>query len=137
MPDIKTLKRQIAGGSWDEHLVDIATAIAARKEDGDAPRECWGFKFDDLDITENDITVEEAIDFERVTGIMFHAANPHRSTFQHFALLASCLVARKGMTPDEAGKAIKDRPAHELRASLYTFLDVDAPLGESSEPSKS
>lgn len=102
------IAQRIASGQLDESMAAIYDAMQARFSDG-AVGLTWSIVMPDLgiEISEDDLTIDEAMLIERMTGTTWAAIDPVRSAADCRAVLAACLSQRQNMTADEADAKLR------------------------------
>ena len=91
----------IKAGRLDGSITDLIDAITDRVREG-AVIMRWHVRLDDLDVTEDDLTIDEAYQVERESGGNWRDITPLQSAAHARALLVALFQTRRGLTLDEA-----------------------------------
>lgn len=91
----------IKAGRLDGSITSIIEAITDRVREGSVIMR-WHVHLDDLDVSEDDLTIDEAYRVERESGGNWSDINPLQSAAHARALLVALFQTRKGLPYDEA-----------------------------------
>lgn len=116
----------ILNGDLDDDITDIVAAIRERANKGEI-RMCWKVTFDDLEITEENQTINEAQSVERQTKKAWGKYHPANSAAECAAIIVAALVERQGVDAVKAFEMLKDRKASDLVKSISDYAAVDPP----------
>jgi len=124
MPETaKRVITRVLSGELDGSLVDLSSAIAQRITSGDVSVK-WRFCLDGLDITEDDLTFEEAFQWERAADQNWSMLRPLADASVCRSLLLVLLQSRKAMSPEEAEEQLKRWTLGQVVAAFSTFEEV-------------
>jgi len=126
-PTGQELAQRIAAGDADGHLTAIIEAVQARVADGAAAFQ-WEIRWGDLEVTESDLTLDEALTVEKTTGSTWQTIDPLRSATHCRAILHACIVARTGVTSAEADAVLAPATVHEIIEAISKAEVNPAPL---------
>lgn len=123
------IAQHIAAGDLDGELGTVLEAIQMRFAEGAAAM-TWSINLPDLDleIHENDLTLNEAMLIEKMIGTNWSNIEPVTSASHCRAILAVCLSQRQELTPDEANDKLKALKVVELLSAIKRTEVVPAPL---------
>lgn len=125
----------ILNGDLDEDVSTIIDAIRERTKLG-AVEMCWRVPFDDLDITEENLTVGEAKLIEVATGQPITRLPIAGSAKNIAAVIAAVLMQRQGLKSTDAFALIEGRPVKDLLGSVTEYT-VTNPPKDGGEPATS
>lgn len=119
----------IAAGDLDEGIGAIYEALQARFSEG-AVGLTWSITMPDLgiEISEDDLTIDEAMLIERMTGTTWASIDPVRSAVDCRAVLAACLSQRQGLSADEAEATLKGIKVVDFLRAVKRKAVTPAPL---------
>lgn len=120
---------EILAGRYDGHLVELVEAVQQRFNSSDA-RKFWRITFDDLEWTEETVTLGEVATVERVLGVTWHDIDPAASAGHLQALIAAHLA--EGDAELKFGDAMakaKTMPMGDLLDVLSHYEKTTAPKG--------
>ena len=123
------IAQRIAAGDLDDSIGAIYEAMQTRFKE-QAVGLTWSINLPALDIviTEDDLTIDEAMLIERMAGCTWGDIDPVRSANDARAVLAACLSQRQNLTPEQATERLKSvRVTDYLRAIKREVL-APAPL---------
>lgn len=123
---------EIKAGRMDGHLADVQEAMRERVL-SQATSMRWQLNHPDVQVREDDLTLEEAEMIERVTGMSWATIDPYSSAVECRAILTVCLQKRCGKTPAEAAAITGKIPVTEATELLSTYEVTAGPL-EASVP---
>ena len=126
-PSGQNIANRIAAGDYDDHLGAIFEALQVRFNEGAATSR-WVISFEDLNVTEDDLTLDEAFMIEKVAGCTWDAIEPVRSAAHCRAILSVCMTQRLNLTAEEADQRLKALKVVELLKSIKREMVVPAPL---------
>lgn len=121
----------IKAGRLDGSITDIIDAITDRVREG-AVIMRWHVRLGDLDVTEDDLTIDEAYQVERESGGNWRDINPLKSAAHARALLVALFQTRKNLSYDEAVFAVGQLT---VAATLDAISQEAAPVPLGSSPS--
>lgn len=117
----------VARGDYDGDLVPILEAIQSRFiEAATAVR--WVIDFEDLKVTEDDLTLDEAFAIERAAGCNWSEIEPVRSAAHCRAIVAVCMGSRLNLTADEVEKRLAAIKVSELLKGIRREEVTPPPL---------
>lgn len=121
--------QRIVAGDLDDGIGAIYEALQARFSDGTVGL-TWSIKMPalDVEITEDDLTIDEAMLIEKVTGTNWAQIDPVRSAADARAILAVSLSQRNGLTPAEADERLKTVRAADFLRCVRREVVTPAPL---------
>lgn len=127
------IAQRIAVGELDDAIGAIYEALQARFSDG-AVGLSWSIDMPDLgiEIAEDDLTIDEAILIEKMTGTTWASIDPVRSAADCRAVLAACLSQRQNLTPDEATERLRGVRVVDFLRAVKREAVVPAPLDSAS-----
>lgn len=120
----------ILAGRCDGKITDIMQAVKSRVEAGEIGI-CWKVAFDDLEITEENQTINEVLLVNKQTGKDWGGFHPSHSG-DCAAIVVAALVERKGMKASEAFDLIKSRPAVEFVRAVSEYEVASPPKDATS-----
>ena len=82
----------------------------------------------DLQLSEDDLTLDEAMLIERMANCTWAEIDPVRSAAHSRAILAACLSQRNALTPDEANERLKSLKVVDLLSAIKRVEVNPAPL---------
>ena len=126
-PSGQNIANRIAAGDYDTHLGAIFEAFQVRFNEG-AVGLRWVINFEDLHVTEDDLTLDEAFKIEKVAGCTWDAIEPVRSAAHCRAILAVCMGDRLNLSVEEVEARLKTVKVVELLKSIKREAVVPAPL---------
>lgn len=90
----------------------------------------WSIDLPDLDLalSEDDLTLDEAMLIENMAGCTWAEIDPVRSAAHSRAILAACLSQRQNLTPDEANQKLKTVKVVDLLGAIKRTEVNPAPL---------
>lgn len=130
--DVKTLTEQILGGDYEGHESEILGAIIKRRDLGSI-QIAWRLEWDDLDVTQENLTIGEAKLVEKLAGKSIHLTAPAQSADNISAYLVAALVNRKGMSQQDALAEVDKASARQLFRSLSDYTIVDPPKDDGGQ----
>lgn len=120
MFDDSLVIKAIEAGDHDGELVDIVAAVKARiNETG--TKVCWRITLDDLEITEQSLTLPEAMSVERQTGKRWGLWHPVNSAAEAGAVIVAVLIERQKMSTDDAFKRLGQYTAEQVISSISDY----------------
>jgi hypothetical protein len=122
------IANRVAAGDYDGSLGALLEAIQSRFDVGAAGM-TWAIDFEDLQISESDLTIDEAFQIERMTNQTWATIDPVSSAADCRAILAVCMSERLGLTPDEAQTRLKSVKATDILRGIHKTEVSPAPLG--------
>ena len=128
-PSGQDIAQHIAAGDLDGELGTVLEAIQLRFMEGAAAM-TWSIDLPDLglSLSENDLTIDEAMLIEKMTGTTWSEIEPVRSAAHCRAILAACLSQRQSLTPDEANEKLKTLKVVDLLGAIKRTEVNPAPL---------
>lgn len=127
VPPAKRAIQEILAGRCDGDLLTILEAVQARIVAGEA-RFQWKIAWGDLEVTEDNLLLDEAITIEEATGTTWASIDPARNARQCRAILRACLISRQGMTPTDADAELAKVGVTEIVGCLSRVEVNPAPL---------
>lgn len=123
------IAQRIAVGELDDALGAIYDAMQSRFSEG-AVGLTWSINMPDLgiEIAEDDLTIDEAMLIERMTGTTWANIDPVRSAADCRAVLAACLSQRQDMTADEADARLRGIKVVDFLRAVKREAVTPAPL---------
>lgn len=119
--------QEIMAGRCDGELLSILEAVQTRIVAGEA-RFQWCITWGDLEVTEDNLLLDEAISVEEATGTTWASIDPARNARQCRAILRACLISRRGLTPTEADAELAKVGVTEIVGCLSRVEVNPAPL---------
>lgn len=126
-PSGQDTANRIAAGDYDGDLGAIFEALQVRFNEG-AVAMRWVIDFDGLNVTEDDLTLDEAFKIEKVAGCNWGEIEPVRSAAHCRAILAVCMADRLNLSADEVEARLKGIKVSELLKAIKRETVVPAPL---------
>lgn len=123
---------EILAGRMDGRLADVQEAMRERVL-SQATSMRWQLNHPDVQVREDDLTLEEAEMIERLTGQSWATIDPYSSAVECRAILAVCLQKREGKSPSEAAAITGKIPVTDVTGMLSTYEVTAGPL-EASVP---
>lgn len=120
----------ITAGRCDGSIDLIFEAVADRIRSGSVVME-WHLRVDDLDVSEADLTLDEAYRIEGEAGGNWRDINPLTSARDARAVIVSVLQTRKGLSYDEAVFRVGQLTVAEVVDSIRQEVAA-GPLGSPS-----
>lgn len=130
-PSGQNIANRIAAGDYDNALGAIFEALQVRFNVGAASTR-WVIDFDGLNVTEDDLTLDEAFKIEKVAGCTWAEIEPLRSAAHCRAILAVCMGDRLNLTSEEVEQRLKAVKVVELLQAIKRETVVPAPLDSAS-----
>lgn len=123
------IAQRIAAGDIDGELATVLEAIQLRFAEGAAAMK-WSIDLPELDLqlSEDDLTIDEAMLIERMASCTWAEIDPVRSAAHSRAILAACLSQRQNLTPDEANERLKTLKVVDLLNAIKRTEVNPAPL---------
>jgi hypothetical protein len=121
----------IKAGRLDESITGIIDAITDRVREGSVIMR-WHVRLGDLDVTEDDLTIDEAYQIERESGGNWRDINPLQSAAHARALLVALFQSRRGLSYDEA---VFEAGQLTVAATLAAINQEAQPVPLDSSPS--
>lgn len=114
--------KDIAMGEHDGGLSDIFAAFLARLKETDQTRK-WMLTLDDLEVTQEELTLDECVRLEEETGETWaEMAPPMSSATQAKRILVMFLETRLGLTPLEAAERAGAMTAPEVEQAYSAYV---------------
>lgn len=126
-PSGQNIANRIAAGDYDDHLGAIFEALQVRFNEGAATSR-WVINFEDLQVTEDDLTLDEAFLIEKVAGCTWDEIDPVRSAAHCRAILVACMGQRLSLKSDEVEERLKTIKVIDLLKCIKREVVVPAPL---------
>ena len=126
-PSGQNIANRIAAGDYDDHLGAFFEALQVRFSEGAASMR-WVIRFDGLEVSEDDLTLDEAFKIEKVAGCTWGEIEPIRSAAHCRAILAVCMAERLNLSMDEVEVRLKAIKVVELLKSIKREQVSPAPL---------
>lgn len=129
LPTGQDIAQRVAAGDLDGSLAIILEALQARFSEGAAALK-WTIDCEPLGLkmSEDDLTLDEAMLIETMSGCTWAEIDPVRSATHCRAILAACISQRQGLTPEEATEKLKPLKVVELLRSIKREEVNPAPL---------
>lgn len=118
---------EVAEGRHDGNLHDLMLAIRHRIEAG-ATAFLWRVTFEDVTVTEEDVTLDEMETAERIAGRNWSQLNPAVSAGNCRALLIAALVSRQGMSEKDARERVGKVAVHSLLDGIDSYEVTPPPF---------
>jgi hypothetical protein len=128
-PSGQDIAQHIAAGDLDGELGTVLEAIQQRFAEGAAAM-TWSINLPDLEleIHEDDLTLNEAMLIEKMIGTNWSNIEPLTSASHCRAILAVCLSQRQELTADEADNKLKSIKVVDLLGAIKRLEVNPAPL---------
>lgn len=125
----------VLNGDFDDDLTDLVAAVRERTRSG-LVEMCWRLPFDDVDITEENLTVGEAKLIEAATGESITRLPIAGSAKNIAAVIVSVLIQRQGMKAADAFELVDKRSVKELLGLVNEYAVTNPPKdgGEPTTP---
>lgn len=120
--DATSVVDTIKSGEFDDDLSEIIDAVRARFAERGS---YWRIGFEDLDITEENLTIAEGTMVERATERFLSRVDPAASTTHAAAIITAALVHRRNMTIDTATKYLQRVTAKEVAQACTRYVAGD------------
>ena len=127
MTPLERVVSQIRKGEFDDGIAEIVNAVTGRVMEG-AVALCWRIDLDDLHVTEDDMTLDEAFQLEKILGVTWGALDPIKSA-EHATALIRVMLPRLGLEPGEVEERTKAYPVKQVLAAITRYSEVDPPKG--------
>lgn len=124
------LVAEILDGRLDGKLADIQQAIRERVL-SQATSMRWVIAHPEVEVREDDLTLEEAEMIERITNQTWASIDPYQSARECRAILAVALQKRAGKSAQEAAALTAALTVTEATEMLSTYEVTAGPLGVS------
>jgi hypothetical protein len=123
------IAQRIAAGDMDGELGAILESIQLRFTEGAAAMK-WSIDLPalELQLSEDDLTLDEAMLIESMANCTWAEIDPVRSAAHSRAILAACLSQRQNLTADEANKKLKALKVVDLLGAIKRTEVNPAPL---------
>lgn len=128
------LAKEIALGRHDDDLPEIVEAVGLRAVERRVEVR-WRLTFGDLVIDEENLTLDELVRVEELTGKTWLTLDPKRSARAARAFILAALESREGLSPADAAERLSDVTAHEVGDGVSEYAVADAPFDSASESS--
>lgn len=123
----------VTAGRCDDELVDILNAINRRATMTSVARR-WRVNFDGVSLSEDDLTLDEAVQIEDAAGTTWAMINP-MSTAKHCrAILRVMLTSRGSLSGDQADERLAKATVTEIMGALELYGVQPAPFDTASAP---
>lgn len=117
---------QLLSGELDGELKAVSEALGERVKAG-VGLVRWRVDLPDLSVTQDEITLGEAVSFERATGLTWGEMEPLGSA-EHAAAILLCLYqSRNGLTEEAAEAHVDALPVDVYSRAITTYIDTDRP----------
>ena len=123
--------QQIKLGKYDGCLQDVLEAIQFRAAGG-ATSFRWRLTWEDLEVTEDNVTLGELVDIEKALDVSWVAINPAKSAQQCVAILEAALKHRSELSEAEVAEKVSELTAGEALECLDQYEVVRPPLEQST-----
>ncbi|GEM_PF-1741291 len=124
----------ILSGDLDGHLADVLASIVKRQQSGFSTMR-WRLRIDDVEITEDDMTLAEAKTVEKITSLSWVMIEPTRSAVHMSAILVAAAHHRDGLTVEAAEERVDAHTANEIMGALDQYEVNPSPLGSGESSS--
>lgn len=126
MSDVSQTVAEVLAGRHDGDLLTLVEAVKERLSKG-ASRVCWRLTYDDLEVTEESVTIGEIRLVEKSIGANWMSLDP-ASSAEHFAALLTVLLhTRLGLKSSEAQAKVEAIPMGDLLKHLTQYELAPAP----------
>lgn len=128
-PSAQDVAQWIAAGDLDDGMGAIYDAMQTRFRE-QAVGLSWSITMPELDIeiSEDDLTIDEAMLIERMAGCQWGEIDPVRSANDARAVLAACLSQRQNLTAEQATEKLKGITVVEFLKAVKREVITPAPL---------
>lgn len=120
-------------GVYDGHLQDVMTAIQFRAAGG-ATAFRWRITIDDIEITEDNVTLGELVDIEKALDVSWVSISPARSAQQCVEIMRAGLSHRTDKSPEDVGELVDKMSADEALDAIDQY-ELRRPPLEQDTPS--
>ena len=127
MSDVQAMIQRIASGDADGQLTGILEAVQSRVLDGAATFQ-WQINWDGLEISENDLTLDEALSIEAATGATWSNIEPLRSAAHCKSILKVCMMNRMSLSSSEVDKKLSNAKVVDILNSINRIEVNPSPL---------
>lgn len=117
----------IKAGTCDTELAAIAEAISERVQAG-LVKFSWRVVLDDLEIGEDDMTLDEAMKAEKASGTTWLTLDPRTSAAHCQAILSVVYQTRGGLTAEQADEKLRNLTVKDLLGAFKAEANADSPL---------
>ena len=130
VPDAATkrLIAKILAGHHDAELDSINEAIIKRTQEVDGPDVHWKVTLEDLAITEDDLTLDECVRWEKESGFNWRFLRPTNSAQIVTTLLTILYQTRKELSEDDAVAKVGAMKAAQVEAAISSVVVERLPL---------
>ena len=125
--DIQSMIQRISAGDADGQLSGILEAVQSRVIDGAAAFQ-WQIDWDGLLISENDLTLDEALAIENATGATWSNIEPLRSAAHCKSILKVCMMHRMSLSSSEVDKKLSNAKVVDILSSINRIEVNPSPL---------
>lgn len=126
MSDVSQVVAEILAGRFDGELLTLVEAVQVRFKSGPGQTR-WRIRFDDLEVTEETITVGEIRRLEKALGVGWMDIDPQGSAEHFSVLLAVLLATRCDMSATDAQAKVDAIPMGDLLSHLDSYELTPAP----------
>jgi len=123
----------ILGGRCDADLMEVLNAIN-RRATGAAVARRWRVSLDGTTLTEDDLTLDEAVEIEELTGTTWASISPLNTAAHCRAILRVMLTRRAGLSEADADARLGKATVTEIMGSLELYGVQPAPFDSESAP---
>lgn len=120
------LLKQIVGGKYDGHLVEIVTAIQGRYSASNS-RKLWKINFDGDEWTEETVTLGEVTMAERALELSWLEIDPAEVGAHLATLIAAHIAKRDDVNFSDGLAKAEAMPMGDLLSVLSHYEKTDAP----------
>ena len=130
--ELDRFTQEVKLGVYDGALTDLLGAIQFRIAGG-ATAFRWRIRWDDLEVTEDNITLGELEDIEKELRVSWASVHPVKSAQQCSTLLRAAMKHRTELTDDEVTEAVGKLTASDALDAIDQY-EVRRPPLEAETP---
>jgi hypothetical protein len=127
--DSKRIVAEILAGQHDDTGDNIFQAIVKRAAEVNG-RFRWRVTWDDLTVTEDDLTLDECMAVEKFAGVPWHRMDPLDSASEAAAVLIVAMNRRRDIPIDDAVKKLGAVGYAEILAGVDKYMVEPSPLDQ-------
>ncbi len=120
-------------GVYDGRLQEIMEAIQFRAAGG-ATAFRWKLTLEDVEVTEDNVTLGELVDIEKELDVSWVSINPARSAQQCATILRVCVATRSDLSEDAAKEKVDALTAGDILDLIDQYEVVRPPLEQDQQP---
>lgn len=121
---------EIALGHFDGELESVWEAVYSRLRATDGPEMHWQVNLDGISVTEDDLTLQECIDWEARSGTPWSILKPATSAKLAQDLLVVVLMSRKDMSEEDAVSHLASLTQKTVVDAITTYEVPASPLAQ-------